>query len=134
MIQTRRDRGLTLVLAIALMLILFESCKHDPEITPAPEPPQPDICDTSDVTYPGAVVPILSTNCYGCHGDMVANGGINLQEYETVATLAQNGQLVGVINHAPGFTAMPPSNKLDSCDIVKIETWVSDTTFKSSVE
>jgi hypothetical protein len=83
------------------------------------------------VTYTGTVVPILQNNCYGCHSSSAGttNGGIDLTDYNTVAWLAQSGTLAGVINHAEGFTAMPPTGKLDSCEIVQIEKWINDTTF-----
>jgi mono/diheme cytochrome c family protein len=75
------------------------------------------------------VVPILQANCYGCHSGNTTNGGIDLTDYATVAFLAQNGTLSGVINHTGGYKPMPPSSKLDSCDIAKIDKWISDTTF-----
>ncbi len=131
MLKTNYIAGVGAIAIIVFVLLLAESCKHDPEIIPLPDPPVPESCDTAGVSYPGTVVPILSTNCYGCHGDLTANAGINLQDYETLARLAQSGKLIGVINQASGFTAMPPFSKLDSCDIVKIEKWVNDTTFDS---
>lgn len=112
-----------------LTLVLFVvsySCKHQPDdmITPLPEN-----CDLSGVTYTGTVVPIFESNCIGCHNSQINNGGINLTDYNTVSNLSSSGKLAGVINQAPGYTAMPPNYKLDSCDILKIETWINDTSF-----
>ena len=91
--------------------------------------PLPENCDLTGVTYPGVIVPILESNCIGCHNSQINNGGINLTDYNTLSNLASSGQLAGVINQAVGYTAMPPNYKLDSCDILKIEKWISDTTF-----
>jgi len=121
-----------LILSFASFLII-ESCKHDPEIfaTPDPDPdpdPDPQDCDTTNISY-SSIVPILSANCYGCHNDQTANGGINLTKYETVTFLARNGILAGVINHKQGFTPMPPADKLNNCELLIINKWINDTAF-----
>ena len=123
-----------ITLSFASFLII-ESCKHDPDIlaTPDPDPdpdPNPQVCDTTNITY-SSIVPILSTNCYGCHNDQTANGGINLTKFETVTFLARNGILQGVIKHEQGFTSMPPNGKLNDCNLLIINKWVNDTTFEN---
>lgn len=121
-----RTQKLLLVFSTVFLMLFSFSCKHQPEdmATPVPEN-----CDLSGVTYQGAVIPILETNCYSCHNAQNNNGGINLSDYNTLANLASSGTLTGVINQQAGYTPMPPNAKLDSCDILKIEKWISDTTF-----
>ena len=93
-------------------------------------PTDPLVCDTSNISYNNTVVPILQNQCYGCHSGGTTNGGIDLSNYETVVFLAQNGTLSGVINHAEGYTNMPPFTKLNSCEIVQIEKWIDDSNFQ----
>lgn len=82
-------------------------------------------CDTSLFTYSGAVAPIISTNCKGCHNPASLGGGVDLSTYNGVKVVALNGRLTGSINHAPGYIAMPQgSNKLQTCQIRQIEKWV----------
>lgn len=130
MIYPKKISLLPLLLFSLSVIAIFDSCKHDPEITGTPDPPDPDptVCDTTNITY-ASIVPILSANCYDCHNSQTSNGGINLTDYETVTFLAKNGILTGVINHEQGFNAMPPSGSLDSCDVLIINKWVNDTIF-----
>ena len=120
-----RIQKLLLVFSTVILILFSFSCKHQPEdmATPVPEN-----CDLSGVTYQGTVIPILEANCYSCHNAQNNNGGINLSDYNTLANLASSGTLAGVINQQTGYTPMPPNAKLDSCDILKIEMWISDTT------
>jgi len=126
----RRLFVIGLLILTALTLLMTESCKHDPVLIVIPDPPDPDPeeCDTTDITY-SSIVPVLSANCYDCHNNQTSNGGINLTTYETVVFLAQNSILTGVINHDEGFTTMPPSGKLGDCDLSIINKWVNDTSF-----
>lgn len=114
--------------ALVIFGLLFTgSCKHEPQVGPTPNP---DDCDTSKVTYPGSVYPILDKNCIGCHGGAAPSAGLNFTDYNTVATIAYDGRLLGVINHAAGYSPMPPTGvRLSDCDIATIEIWVRDTTF-----
>ena len=71
-------------------------------------------------------MPILQTNCYGCHSGPGASGGIVLTSYDDVLTLVDNGKLWGSINFSQGFTGMPYNgNKLSECDIAKIGAWIN---------
>jgi hypothetical protein len=86
----------------------------------------PVTCDTTNVTFSGTVMPILQNKCQGCHSGTAPSGGVNLTFHAGVAVVANNGKLVGVINHAPGFPAMPQGGqKLPSCEIAKITAWVN---------
>jgi len=86
-------------------------------------------CDTTNVSYPQVVVPILQTNCYSCHNELIQNGGINLKDYETISELSQNGRLLGSIKRLDGYSPMPPAQELDLCSVQQIEAWINDTTF-----
>lgn len=83
-------------------------------------------CDTAAVSYVNFVLPLLQTNCIGCHGDHNPGGGILLNSHASVVAVATNGKLIGSINHESGFKVMPPSGtKLPDCDIQKVKAWVA---------
>jgi hypothetical protein len=87
-------------------------------------------CDTIDVSYASNVRPIFELHCLGCHtGAAVAGGGIPFDTYAQVATYANNGDLMGALNHQPGFTAMPYGQpKLNDCKIATIRNWINEGT------
>lgn len=88
--------------------------------------PTPGGCDTVNMTYSNDVQPILQANCYSCHGNGNANGGVTLDSYEAVSGLAASGILTGVITHASGFPPMPQgAAKLSDCDINTIQDWIN---------
>jgi mono/diheme cytochrome c family protein len=126
-------RNLFLFLGLASALLLFyNSCKHEPEdYIPDPDPdPDTTSCDTSNITYPGTVYPILNQYCISCHSGAAPSGGLDFTDYARVAYVAENGALLGAIKHLQGYSPMPQnSNMLDSCKIRQIEIWIRDTTF-----
>ncbi len=83
-------------------------------------------CDTTNVTYSKDVLTIIKANCYSCHGDGEADGGISLDGYTNLKIHADAGDLEGTINHAPGFPPMPENNpQLSDCDINIITAWIN---------
>jgi len=127
-----------LILAISFGLLFLNSCKHTPEVVIPddgngnnPEPPIDTLlCDSSNVTYPGTVVPILNTYCISCHSAPTPAGALDFNDYGDVAFIAESGQLLGSINHDEGYSPMPEGgDKLSNCEIALVEIWVNDTTF-----
>lgn len=125
------------VFLLASMLAI--SCSKDNEEEVTPEPPgggggttNPPACDTVNMAYLNNIKPILQSNCYGCHGSGQANGGVTLDTYAGVKTVADNGKLIGVISHANGFPAMPKGGaKLSDCNINKIKGWINRGTLNN---
>jgi mono/diheme cytochrome c family protein len=84
-----------------------------------------DGCDTNNVTFSGTIMPLLQTNCVGCHSGGLPAGQINLSHYQDVLPVVQNGKLLGAVNHAAGFQPMPRGgNKLEPCKIDQIRIWI----------
>jgi cytochrome c5 len=112
------------ILLLAAMAIFAVACYWEDEETLYPEP---EICDTLDVSFAEDVAPILSNNCYMCHSNANAPDftfGFSLEDYEDVA--AASSLIVDAINHKEGITAMPKNgDKLDTCTINTIEAWVN---------
>lgn len=86
-------------------------------------------CDTTVTKFITQVKPILQSNCLSCHSNSAATssgGGIRLEDYADVKTYAQNGHLMGTINHSSSFSAMPKGGgKLTDCNILIIQTWIT---------
>jgi len=84
------------------------------------------------VSYATNIVPILQTNCYGCHSNSSNLTGILLDNYNTLKSYAQSGTLYGVISHASGFRPMPDGGaKLDDCTIATIKKWIDAGAFNN---
>ena len=84
-------------------------------------------CNTDNITYVDFVSPLLTTYCVGCHSGGAPSGGISLNTYAGVQTVALNGRLYGAISHSAGFTPMPfGSAKLPQCSIDKIKAWIDE--------
>ncbi|WP_336517468.1 hypothetical protein [Pollutibacter soli] len=85
-------------------------------------------CDTTGINYSEEIVQLLMANCYSCHStqnSVVLGGGIILDQYHELKHHVDDGTIVGVINHLPGYPEMPKNAaKLSECDIDKIETWI----------
>lgn len=83
-------------------------------------------CSTSGMKYSTDISAILSGSCYSCHSGATVNAGVNLSTYAGVKAVVDNGKLIGVITHAPGFKPMPDGGqKLSDCNIAKIQAWVT---------
>ena len=105
-------------------VIVVTSCTRENEEDLKPAIGQP-ICDTLNVTFTKDVLPIITLNCYICHGNGSMVAGINLQGYTRIKRQVDNNLLLNVIKHSPGYAQMPSGQaKLAQCDIDKIEAWV----------
>lgn len=83
-------------------------------------------CDTTTFTYAAAIVPLINSNCKGCHNPGFLSGGLDLTSYANVRTIALNGKLMGSVDHLPGFPAMPKGTaKMSDCKITQIRKWIA---------
>jgi hypothetical protein len=104
-----------------IIIITLSGCYYDKEEILFPQ----SVCDTSAITFSRSVVPVLSSNCYSCHGGSIPSAGISLDTYAGVKLQADNGKLFGAISHAAGFSPMPKNGgSLSSCNITKIKKWI----------
>jgi mono/diheme cytochrome c family protein len=116
------------ILPVALSWLLIAGlggCYYDKEEILYPG----TTCDTTKVTYSVTISGMMTTHCNVCHSTASANangGGIALDSYSKVKVYADNGRLMGSINHAGGFSPMPKNaTKLSTCDISKVQAWVN---------
>jgi cytochrome c553 len=121
---------ITLIVVCSLFII---SCSKDNEaalLNPGGgDNPPGGSCDTVNMKYAANIVPIISNNCYNCHGNGTAMGGISLDNYAKLKAQADNTNLIGAITHANGYSPMPQGGgKLSDCDINKIKSWIANGT------
>ena len=119
----------SLVLISVFAYACSKSSSDDGGNNNPPPPPGGNNCDTADMHYTADVVPILTANCYSCHGTSTNSGsnGIVLEGYDNIVPKAQSGTLIGVITHASGYPAMPKDgSKLSDCNINKIRSWIDN--------
>ena len=84
-------------------------------------------CDTNSYAFSTSIQPMLNTNCAGCHNASLASGGIRLDNYTSVKSVADNGRLFGSISHLQGYIAMPQGGaKLPECNIIQVKKWIAD--------
>jgi len=110
-------------LLIGLVAVLA-ACYYDVEEELYP----PTTCQSENMSYQNNIVPILERNCYVCHSKVAgpSNGNVIIEGYPELITYVDSGQLMGAINHQPGFSAMPKdASMLLDCDIAKIESWIT---------
>jgi len=84
-----------------------------------------DNCDTTQFDYTAAISPIVVNYCKGCHSGNAPSGSISLETYDDVKTIADNGQLAGVLTGEPGYSVMPPAGKLQDCQIEQVKNWIA---------
>lgn len=112
-------KGLTIAL---LFLAMLSGCYYDKEEVLYPA----TACDTTNITFNQSVVPLLSAHCISCHGGSTPSASIRLDTYAGVKQQADNGRLLGSVNHAAGFSPMPKgAAKLNACNIAKLTKWVA---------
>lgn len=86
---------------------------------------QTSSCDTSNMSFSGDIMPILTNKCVGCHSGAGASGDVDLSSYSGVQAIAQSGQLYGSINWEGAYSNMPKgSSQLPSCEINQIKAWI----------
>lgn len=115
--------------AICLLVctIIFQGCFYDKADQ---QYPSTGNCDTTGITYNTEIKAILDANCKTCHDGTASISGIDLYNYQTISSLALDGQftygtLLSAVMHKGGAPTMPETGPmLQDCDINKIAAWV----------
>lgn len=114
-----------LSLTIVSTLVLT-SCYYDNEETLYPV--LSSACDTTIVTFSGAIVPLLSNSCNSCHSNTTAasfGNNIKLQAHADVVANIEG--VVGSIKQTGAYSPMPKNGgKLSDCSILVVDIWVRD--------
>jgi hypothetical protein len=103
------------------LIVGSSSCYNDKEEILYPE----TVCDTAAVKYSTTILPIISSNCFSCHGGNTPSAGIRLDSYSGLQSQAANGKLWGAVSHNTSFSPMPKNAaKLSPCNLSKIKKWL----------
>lgn len=112
------------VTTISIFLVFFVSCYYDNE--EALYPSLNTACDTTNVTFSGTIVTILSNSCYSCHSNntaAAAGNNIHLENYADVT--ARAAAVTGSIKHTGSFSPMPKNGgMIKACSIAQFDIWV----------
>ncbi len=126
---------------VALVLILANSCKHEPWV-PSNFNPSPDdttttsaSCDPDTVYFVNDVLPIFASSCAmsGCHNAVNPQDGVNLSDYFHIMSTGDvdpgdpNGSKVYEVLFETGNDMMPPSSSgitLTADQREAIYTWI----------
>ena len=87
-------------------------------------------CDTINYTFNAYILPLIQTNCKGCHSGGSPSGNLSLTNYNEIVAAANSGALMHSLNGTEGFTQMPET-KLQSCKIIQIQKWMNDGAFNN---
>jgi hypothetical protein len=84
-------------------------------------------CDTSGMKYSTNIQPIIQTNCLnqGCHTSGNPSGGFKFDSYDNLVLVIPGDKLLNALQYtAGGSKNMPPTGKMNDCDISKISAWI----------
>lgn len=117
-------RSIKCLIVVGIISIGLTSCYYDnaEELYP-----QPEECDTINVTYSQTIAPIMNTNCNDCHSGTAPPANVITDNYTDLKTIADDGRLWGSINHESGYSPMPKDRpKMNDCDLKKINIWLDN--------
>ncbi len=121
--QMKLLKYMIMLLFLAVIIGGLSSCKYDSE----EDLYGIDDCDTDGVTYQDNILPILNRSCTACHSGASPSGGVGLDNFDLVKISADNGSLLGSINHDSGFSPMPKGqDKLSECEIKQVKSWINN--------
>lgn len=120
-------RILVSIVLLSVFLVSLTSCYNDKEELLYGSTMS---CDTvSAISYTQKIVPIFQNACYSCHSGSSPSGAIAMGTFATDRAVAASGRLMGSLNHAAGYSAMPQgAAKLSNCSIAIIQKWVNSGT------
>jgi hypothetical protein len=121
-------KRLYIIIAIVpIFSLFFVSCYYDNE--EALYPALNTSCDSTNVTFSGTIVPILSDNCTSCHSGSMPSGSISLTSLSSVQTIASSGLLMNSLK-GNGVQIMPPSGSLSTCKTGQFQIWIRNGMLK----
>jgi hypothetical protein len=119
-------KTILIILTAIVSVSLIESCYYDKADLLYPDGKV--VCDTAtSAKFSTDVLSVMNSSCNsGCHSTASAAGGIILDTYNGVKAQVSNGKLMGSINQANGYSAMPKGGgKLNTCTIAKLQQWIN---------
>ncbi len=82
-------------------------------------------CNLDNVTFSGNILPVIQSNCRGCHFPGNPDNVLTLVNYEDILGVSLDGRLESVIKNLFGLQ-MPVGYKLSDCEIQQIDEWIKN--------
>jgi len=118
--------GIGKTILIVLAVLFVTGCNYNNEEELYPDTGQ--VCDTATATYSKSVLPVLQASCFACHSSADhagSGGGLDLEDFGSLQSVALGGALHGAISHSAGYSPMPRGGaRLDSCSVALIKAWI----------
>lgn len=113
-------RGLIVVL-LPLMCLVVDFTTRPVQSAARPTQQAPE-----DPTFEKTVLPFLSANCYVCHNEKLKSGDLNLESYQTAASVAQDRGKWEQLAQRLSKGEMPPKGmpRPDEAEIKVVTSWV----------
>lgn len=84
-------------------------------------------CDTLNYTFNAYILPIIQTNCSGCHSGGSPYANLSLTNYSQIVSTVNDGSLMHSLHGTGGYSIMPKNTSgLQSCKITQIQKWIND--------
>lgn len=84
-------------------------------------------CDTVNYTFNAYILPIIQTNCMGCHSGGSPDANLSLTNYSQIVSTVNDGSLMHSLHATGGYSIMPKNTSgLQSCKIIQIQKWIND--------
>ncbi len=84
-------------------------------------------CDTVNYTFNAYILPIIQTNCTGCHSGGSPDANLSLTNYAQIVSTVNDGSLMHSLLATGGYSMMPKNTTgLQSCKITQIQKWIND--------
>jgi mono/diheme cytochrome c family protein len=84
-------------------------------------------CDTVNYTFNAYILPIIQTNCTGCHSGGSPDANLSLTNYSQIVSTVNDGSLMHSLHGTGGYSIMPKNTSgLQSCKITQIQKWIND--------
>ena len=121
MIQVFSKNRIIQVLVLVLVST-FSACSSDSEEELFNE------LEIKDVSFAEEILPLVESNCYGCHSMANSNigAGIVLEGYEAIKAQIDADKFLQVLKSETGFSPMPPGVPLSETQILTVETWINE--------
>lgn len=104
-------------------ILILSSCAKDigksPELSKDTDTPG---CDTVTYAYNADVKTLIINHCSGCHSAGSPDG--TLTDHPHLQAKALDGSLLKSLRGQQGYALMPPTGRLNECDVKGIENWI----------
>jgi Planctomycete cytochrome C len=83
-------------------------------------------CDPTQFSYTTNLLPVIELACQGCHSGANPSGGVAMDTFGEIQTMALDGSLMHSLLGTGGYSIMPDNTLgLPECNITQFQLWVN---------